>query len=359
MSAIRNLPISRKFTYAFGIVCSLCVVFGVYTFLTLHSIAAKSADISEKHVPSLIHIGTISTRVNVERREDLELMLCQTPACTADHTAKRQKAIAEYQDALKAMEPLIIPQELDHYHAFLNAIKKYQDASDRGIDLLVAGKTGDALDLLSSDAMMVSLNDALSATDGGFQIHAKIGMEESQSVTGASYRAIWIGAGITLLIVFLCALTGVFLTREIAPRINRLKNAVQAMAEKDLTASIRVSGTDEIGRLGDAFNTSVSSIRTVLQSVAQGADTLSAATTEISARAVQSAGNAHTQSSKTNQIAAAAQEMTATIGEISHNAESAASRQPRIGRDRRSGRRRDAGRRCHHGENCRRHQLSL
>jgi methyl-accepting chemotaxis protein len=65
-------------------------------------------------------------------------------------------------------------------------------------------------------------------------------------------------------------------------------------------------------------------MRSVLQSVARGAETLSAATTEISARAVESAGNAHTQSSKTNQIAAAAQEMTATIGEISHNAESAA-----------------------------------
>ena len=66
-------------------------------------------------------------------------------------------------------------------------------------------------------------------------------------------------------------------------------------------------------------------MRAVLQSVAKGAETLSAATTEISARSVQSAGNAHTQSSKTNQIAAAAQEMTATIGEISHNAENAAS----------------------------------
>jgi methyl-accepting chemotaxis protein len=44
----------------------------------------------------------------------------------------------------------------------------------------------------------------------------------------------------------------------------------------------------------------------------------------MSARAVQAAGNANTQSSKTNQIAAAAQEMTVTIGEISHNAENAA-----------------------------------
>jgi methyl-accepting chemotaxis protein len=45
----------------------------------------------------------------------------------------------------------------------------------------------------------------------------------------------------------------------------------------------------------------------------------------MSARSVQSAGNANAQSSKTNQIAAATQEMTATIGEISHNAENAAS----------------------------------
>ena len=65
-------------------------------------------------------------------------------------------------------------------------------------------------------------------------------------------------------------------------------------------------------------------MRSVLQSVAQGADTLSSATTEISARATQNAGNSRTESSKINQIAAAAQEMTATIGEISHNAENAA-----------------------------------
>jgi methyl-accepting chemotaxis protein len=39
---------------------------------------------------------------------------------------------------------------------------------------------------------------------------------------------------------------------------------------------------------------------------------------------VQSAGNSRTESGKINQIAAAAQEMTATIGEISHNAENAA-----------------------------------
>jgi methyl-accepting chemotaxis protein len=324
MQWLRNLPISRKFILAFGIVCGLCIVLGAFTFITFRSIAAKSADVSRSHFPSLVNIGAIRNGVSTERREDLELMLCQTPACTSDHLGKRQMAIAEYKESLKTIDLLIIPQEREQYEKFTGAIKQYQDASDRGVGLLTAGKAGDALDLLSSDATMTALSDALTAADTRFLIHAKLGTEASDGATEASVRATWISSAVALLIVLLCAFIGMILTREIAPRIARGTAALERMAAKDLTVEMRVSGTDEIGRLGEAINTSVTSIRSVLQSVAQGAETLSAATTEISARSVETAGNAHTQSSKTNQIAAAAQEMTATIGEISHNAESAA-----------------------------------
>jgi methyl-accepting chemotaxis protein len=134
-----------------------------------------------------------------------------------------------------------------------------------------------------------------------------------------------VSTGATLLIVLLCGLTGFSLTRLIAPSLQAATAALERVAEKDLTVSVDETGRDELGRLATALNTSVASMRGVLQSVAHGAQTLSAATTEMSARSVQSAGNANAQSSKTNQIAAATQEMTATIGEISHNAENAAS----------------------------------
>jgi methyl-accepting chemotaxis protein len=198
------------------------------------------------------------------------------------------------------------------------------ELSDRASALMTAGKVGDALDLLMSDATVAQFNAVITTMGEDLNLNAKYGTTESTAVTSSASRSAWINVAATLLIVLLCAVTGVFLTREIAPRIGRLKNAVEAMAAKDLTASIRVSGSDEIGQLGEAFNTSVVSMREVLQSVAQGANTLSSATTEISARSVQTAGNARTESSKVNQIATAAQEMTATIGEISHNAESAA-----------------------------------
>jgi len=325
MAWLRNLSVSRKFVIAFGVVCGLCIILGAFAFLTFRGIATRCAVVSETHFPSLIYIGDIRNSVNAERREDLELMLCQTVACSADHSAKRQSAISEYLSATKAMEPVVIPDEVPQYQKFMTAIRNYQDASDRSVNLLKSGKTGDALDLLSSDATMKALADALAAADSGFQLHAHLGASASKDATNAASLAIWITSGFTLLIVLLCGVTGFVLTRLIAPSLQAATAALEQVAEKNLTVSVAESGHDEIGRLAAALNTSVTSMRSVLQSVAHGAETLSSATTQMSARAVQSAGNANAQSSKTNQIAAAAQEMTATIGEISHNAESAAS----------------------------------
>ncbi len=188
--------------------------------------------------------------------------------------------------------------------------------------MLLAGKTGDALDVFTSDSTVAAFNGSLAAANDDTQFNAKAALVDVDKTSAALNHASWISSTATPLIVLLCAVIGFFLTRVIAPPLKTVTLALEHLAEKDLTVSVEELGHDEIGRLSAALNSSVASIRSVMQSFAKGAETLSAATTEISARAVQSAGNAHAQSSKTNQIAAAAQEMTATIGEISHNAES-------------------------------------
>ncbi len=324
MSLVRNFPIGRKFTYAFGIVCLLCLALGTYTYSAFRSMAAKTEEVSGNHLPSLINIGDIRDGVSGERREDLEMMLCQTPACTAEHSALRQKAIAEYQDGVQAMGALIIPEEREHYQAFVGAIKTYQDLSDRGIAALAAGKTNDALATLTGSEISSSLKTCIAAAHDGFQVHAQIATEKADAATAASRRASWVNLVVTLIIVGFSAFIGTQLNRFITPRIRNVMAMLQRLAAKDMTAHITATASDEIGGMAEALNGSVAELRGVLQQVAQGANTLSAATTEISARATESASNAETQSSMTNQIATAAQEMTATIGEISNNAESAA-----------------------------------
>jgi len=326
MQWLRNLPVSRKFIFAFGIVCGLCILLGAFTCITFQNIATQSNDVSANAMPSLIALSDLRGAANTLRRQDLDLLLCSTPACLTAHQSERQSNIAKYQAAIKAYEPTITyPGERELFQKFTTSMSQYLEVSDKANALIAATKVGEALDVLMSDATVSLFSSVTTTMTEDLNLNAKFGAAESDDVTKSSHRAVWIDIAASLLMVFLCIIVGALLTREIAPRIERLKNAVEAMANKDLTASVRITGTDEIGQLGVAINTSIDSMRSVLQSVAQGADTLSSATTEISSRATQDAGNSRTESSKINQIAAAAQEMTATIGEISHNAENAAS----------------------------------
>jgi methyl-accepting chemotaxis protein len=325
MSAFRNLPVARKFTLAFGLVCSLCIMLGTYTFIAFHNVAEVSLDVSNKGFPSVIHLAEIRGASNVVRQKDLELMLCQSPACSAAATAKRDQAIAGYREAIKVYEPFIsYPGEREMYQKFTSTFNRYLEASDRSVALIAATKTGDALDLLSSDSTVASIDDTVKGINEDIQLNSKDGMGSALSVSSTSHHAIWITAGFTAALLLLCALIGLMLTRLIAPPLKAITEALERVAAKDLTVSVEEVGSDEIGRLSVALNTSVAAMRSVLGTVALGAENVSASATEMSVRSVQAKGNAQSQSGKTNQIAAAAQEMTATIGEISHNAEAAA-----------------------------------
>jgi methyl-accepting chemotaxis protein len=324
MSLLRNLPVARKFTIAFGIVCTLCVLMGIYTFATLRSIALKSAEVSDKGFPSAIALSDLRASVNNLRREDLDIMLCQTPACSTAHSEARQKTLSAYKVALKAYEPFIsYPGERELYEKFTASYAQYFDSSDKGIALLAAGKTGEGIDLVMADSLQAIFLSTITAISDDQTLNSNADMASARSNTQASRLASWINVAVNACIVFLCAIIGVTITRMIATPLRAATAALERVAEKDLSVEVDVLGTDEVGRLGTALNTSVAAMRAVLTTVAHGAENLSASASQMSVRSIEANGNAQSQSGKTNQIAAAAQEMTATIGEISHNAETA------------------------------------
>jgi methyl-accepting chemotaxis protein len=90
MSWLLNVPISRKFAFAFSIVCGLCVLLGIYTFCALRSITTMNQKVSAKSFPSVVHLTDARAAINSVRREDLDLLLCRAAACKELHTARRQ-----------------------------------------------------------------------------------------------------------------------------------------------------------------------------------------------------------------------------------------------------------------------------
>jgi len=326
MSFVRNLPIARKFTYAFGIISLLCVGLAVYTLMTLRGITVRAIDVGNEAVPSIVHLGTMDVSISGVRRADLGLALCSTPECILHFEQVRQKSVDAYSAAAKRYEPLIsLSGERELYATVTSSYEQYLSMSQRAMEMARAGHREDAGRILVTPEAVGAFNKALNAVNAESDLNVREADDQTSAVASASRRTTWISTVMTLVIVLASVVIGMQLNRFVTPRIGRVMAMAQSLAAKDMTARVTVSASDEIGRMGEALNQSIANLREVLLSVMQSTDTLSAATTEIGARAEESASNAKSQSGMTSQIATAAQEMTATIGEISSNAESASS----------------------------------
>jgi len=325
MFILGNLSISRKLALAFGIVCVLSALqcfLAVFGFTKLNG-AIHS--INNDTLPSVQLVGEIRTVITQVRRTDMVLLLCEDATCTNRATATRNRSQKAYETAMATYEPLIgDPAEKTIYDTLHEKFAQYMVFSNEARAEAEAGKTDEARKLLLAPATAAAMNQAQAAADSAVELNAKSGREtgDQTSHLGSVLRMTILGAG--LLTVLMSVITGMILTRLIAPPLLKATAALERLANHDLTVTVESLGTDEIGRLSTALNTSVTSMRSVLRTVAQGAENLSAAAAEMSSRSIESHGNAESQAGKTSQIAAAAQEMTATIREISQNAESAA-----------------------------------
>ena len=325
MQFLRNLSIQKKLTLFFGIACALTVGIGLLCLVMLAKVSQATVEINNKWLPGVRLLDAMHSQHSIMQRATLSDAMCADAECRASNEARYQAAKLKLGEGFQQFQKLTNgAQEKDLLTYLDGLVGAYNDASAKSMALVASG-ANQATIMASLQQSRATYEAAYKVGDDVVAMYNKGAGDTTEQVisTAATARVLVSIACVMVLVV--CVFATMLLTSLISARILKSVAAVERLAAKDMTVSLEVTGTDETGRLEEAISTCASSVRTVLQSVAEAADMLSAATTEISAKSVQSAGNAHAQSSKTNQIAAAAQEMTATIGEISHNAESAAS----------------------------------
>ncbi|MFA6598222.1 MAG: methyl-accepting chemotaxis protein [Ignavibacteriaceae bacterium] len=103
-----------------------------------------------------------------------------------------------------------------------------------------------------------------------------------------------------------------------------LLTEMDKFAGGDLSVSVEKEKDDEIGRLFDGFNQSVSNIKNLILQVTAAVEATASASTEISSSSEEMAAGAQEQSSQTTEIASAVEEMTKTILETSQNSSKSA-----------------------------------
>lgn len=82
-------------------------------------------------------------------------------------------------------------------------------------------------------------------------------------------RAARLGLGVLMAVALIALLISVILTGRVTGSLERMAVAAEAVAAGDLKRRVEVSGGDEVGRLGDAFNAMTESLRRTLAELSQ------------------------------------------------------------------------------------------
>lgn len=327
LRAFKNLRVSHKFSAAFGIVFILCLLQGIASLIGLTLVNKLSQETTQHTIPCMQAAFQMRGQMQAVRRMELATLLCTNTECRNLYQSHLTQETEKYDAARQKLATIILHQEQrdtlqDATQIFRIYLEQNRDiinnvTNDAAKNVATLGEREQQLLPMFNNAQDIALK---------LTTHfSQLSVEDGARINATNKTLRYLGLGIMLTVGVLCILIGIVLTRVIAPPLLEATEALERVAEKDLTVSITHFSEDEVGRMAKALNKTIASMRSVLQSVANSAETLSSAATELSVRSAQTSSNTHIQSDKTHQIAAAAQEMSATIGEISHNAESASS----------------------------------
>ena len=324
MQVLRDLPIRRKLTLVFGLTSLFSISIAVLAAFMLTSVSNVTNEVNSKWLPGVRTMDGMHSQHSTIRRFVLAYPLCNDDPCRAKYRSHiataRQKLTDGFQEFISRYATTPAEKaELTHLADLVEKDNQYDDAFLKELD---AGNHESATHLIlheSRDAYEEAYanGDAIVAE---YNAGAAQATSHALSVASTSKVVILLCAGFILILSIVATQ---LLSSLIATPLLSAVEALEMVARKDLTAKIEARSQDEVGRLSAAVMQSINSTREVLTAMQDASDLMTDRTSEINDLVGRALEQSKTQAASINQIAAAAQEMTATIGEVSQNAEEA------------------------------------
>lgn len=141
-------------------------------------------------------------------------------------------------------------------------------------------------------------------------------MDRTLSIVKKVMMAITFGAVVMLIVI---GVSTFLITRSICLPLRAVSGMLKDIAdgESDLTKRLVANSKDELGELAASFNRFIEKLQNMFKQVASGINTMSSATTELSAVSEQLSGGTERVSAESDGVAAAAEEMSANMNSVS------------------------------------------
>mgnify|MGYP003855621815 CR=1 FL=1 len=202
-----------------------------------------------------------------------------------------------------------------------------QPVNSLGAKEAVSGQTGEAIFDDYRNVSVLSAYTPLNIKGVNWAILTEIDEEEAYAPAHALEAKIIQVAIIAVVIVgIIASIIGFLFASFLSQPMVEIASAMKGVSEgdADLTQRLDDSRNDEVGDIAHYFNAFIHRIHDVIAEVSQRSVQLAAASEEVSVTAVQALGNVNNQQMQIDQVAAAMNEMTATVHDVAKNASQAA-----------------------------------
>lgn len=242
-------------------------------------------------------------------------------------------ASAMFEDMRRAERKFLVERDSNSVKSYLGDAKRMQGPlKSAAISAEEKEKVTTALESYAGEFQsVVELTEASEQLSQGMVTTARRVTESANGLREAQVtkmesdhtQATTLIFGATGIAVLLGVLMAYLITKAITSPINHAVAIASEVASGNLSVDIDNNRTDEIGRLMAALETMVSSLRELVRSIGSGATNIAAAAEELSTVTSQTSDGINRQKQETDQVAAAMNEMTATVADIARNAEQA------------------------------------
>lgn len=318
---LRNLNVAPRSALFFALIITLVFILGAVAVVQMGGLRDSEKDVETNWMASvrqtaLMSLGVMRLRLEVQR----SIADPEGIQKTAEAFPGFQKAFME---AVANYEPLVAS---DQERGLYLKVKASADAYSRQLDILEPLMKRADLPAIAS-LNVTAIRPVTTLLEGQIKDLTDTNNEGAalagRNATHLYATGLWLVVGLIAAVVILTVGLAIVLTRSITSPISDALSVAERIAGSDLSKEVRVSGTDEAGRLLKALAQMQNNLRNTIVQISESSTQLASAAEEMTAVTEESSRGLVSQNDEVNQAATAVTEMSAAVDEVARNAESA------------------------------------
>lgn len=319
---LRNIKrkVKTQLICAFLIVAVLIVIVGAVGGVALKNVARYGEKMYSTNLQSVYMITDMNQNLTEIKSDMLQLIYEKDKSKKSELINNIQKNKDENSKYLSEYEKLPkTDEENKTFQVFKGQLNQYRTLREDVIKLVEANnyaqaekqykeipKVRDAMFESISKITEINLNSAESANNDINSIYTKSNM---------------IIVILSIVGLLMAILIGLFIARNIAKPLNKIKNLAERLANYDFSTSITVTRGDEFGQTAVALNTAQENVNGLVKIIMENSQDISASSEELSATVEELSSKVETIDTAINNIAESMQESSAASEEISASVE--------------------------------------